>query len=192
MLSQMDPALVAYCDKIAAQGCPTQMPDVLGLSPAVPVVQLGTATEPVLDSAMSSQKPIFRATRLRKDQRRMLMLPLQVDGMLSQMDPALVAYCDKIAAQGGPTQIPDDLGLSPAVPVVQLGTSTRASARLLLQFLYSLLLLFKKVFAFFSGKFINRVSKPRLYLTDKMQIALAGGLGHGVAYAVQYSFVSAS
>ncbi|MBA0633791.1 hypothetical protein Godav_021825 [Gossypium davidsonii] len=50
--------------------------------------------------------------------------------MLSQMDPALVAYCDKIAAQGGPAHMPDDLGLPPAVPVVQLGTSTRASARL--------------------------------------------------------------
>ncbi|KAE8702970.1 ATPase family AAA domain-containing protein [Hibiscus syriacus] len=53
-----------------------------------------------------------------------------VDGMLSQMDPGLVAYCDKIAAQGGLTQIPDDLGPSPAVHVVQLGTSTQASARL--------------------------------------------------------------
>ena len=50
--------------------------------------------------------------------------------MLSQMDPALVAYCDKIAAQGGPAHMPDDLGLSPSVPVVQLGTVTRASARL--------------------------------------------------------------
>ncbi|KAH9301854.1 hypothetical protein KI387_013437, partial [Taxus chinensis] len=29
-----------------------------------------------------------------------------------------------------------------------------------------------------------RISKPRLSLTDKMQIALAGGLGHGVAHAV--------
>lgn len=57
---------------------------------------------------------------------------LQVHGMLSQMDPALVAYCDKIAAQGGPEHIPDDLGVStfPSVPVVQLGTVTRASARL--------------------------------------------------------------
>ncbi|TYI38326.1 hypothetical protein ES332_A02G018700v1 [Gossypium tomentosum] len=53
-----------------------------------------------------------------------------VHGMLSQMDPALVAYCDKIAAQGGPAHMPDDLGLPPAVPVMQLGTSTRASARL--------------------------------------------------------------
>ncbi|KAJ4968372.1 hypothetical protein NE237_015073 [Protea cynaroides] len=32
--------------------------------------------------------------------------------------------------------------------------------------------------------FADRVSKPRLYLADKMQIALAGGLGHGVAHAV--------
>ncbi|PKI74204.1 hypothetical protein CRG98_005442 [Punica granatum] len=32
--------------------------------------------------------------------------------------------------------------------------------------------------------FADRVSKPRLFLTDKMQIALAGGLGHGVAHAV--------
>lgn len=52
--------------------------------------------------------------------------------MLSQMDPALVAYCDKIAALGGPMLIPDDLGGStfPSTPVVQLGTVTRASARL--------------------------------------------------------------
>lgn len=55
-----------------------------------------------------------------------------VHGMLSQMDPALVAYCDKIAAQGGPANIPDDIGVSTlsSVPVVQLGTVTRASARL--------------------------------------------------------------
>lgn len=32
--------------------------------------------------------------------------------------------------------------------------------------------------------FADRVSKPRLFLTDKMQIALAGGLGHGGAHAV--------
>jgi hypothetical protein len=52
--------------------------------------------------------------------------------MLSQMDPAFVTYCDKIAAQGGPVQIPDDLGGSifPSTPVVQLGTVTRTSARL--------------------------------------------------------------
>ncbi|KAL2488988.1 Gamma-secretase subunit APH1-like [Forsythia ovata] len=30
----------------------------------------------------------------------------------------------------------------------------------------------------------DRVSKPRLFITDKMQIALAGGMGHGVAHAV--------
>ncbi|CAI0397077.1 unnamed protein product [Linum tenue] len=56
-----------------------------------------------------------------------------VHGMLSQMDPALVAYCDKIAAQGGPMQLPDDIGgtIFPSTPVVQLGTAvTRASARL--------------------------------------------------------------
>ncbi|XP_061366967.1 ATPase family AAA domain-containing protein At1g05910-like, partial [Gastrolobium bilobum] len=55
-----------------------------------------------------------------------------VHGMLSQMDPALVAYCDKIASQGGPLHLPDELGYStfPATPVVQLGTATRTSARL--------------------------------------------------------------
>lgn len=52
--------------------------------------------------------------------------------MLTQMDPALVTYCDKIAAQGGPTHMPDDVGesLFPSTPVVQLGTVTRSSARL--------------------------------------------------------------
>ena len=29
--------------------------------------------------------------------------------MLSQMDPALVSYCDKIAAQAGPMHLPDDM-----------------------------------------------------------------------------------
>ncbi|KAL2328853.1 hypothetical protein Fmac_022280 [Flemingia macrophylla] len=55
-----------------------------------------------------------------------------VHGMLSQMDPALVAYCDKIASQGGPVQLSDELGNStfPATPVVQLGAGTRMSARL--------------------------------------------------------------
>ncbi|KAL5539523.1 hypothetical protein UlMin_045178 [Ulmus minor] len=55
-----------------------------------------------------------------------------VHGMLSQMDPALVGYCDKIASQGGPTHMPEELGGStfPSTPVVQLGTTTRASARL--------------------------------------------------------------
>ncbi|GLT97343.1 hypothetical protein SLE2022_149130 [Rubroshorea leprosula] len=32
--------------------------------------------------------------------------------------------------------------------------------------------------------FADRLSKPRLFLTDKMLIALAGGLGHGLAHAV--------
>ncbi|KAF7805356.1 ATPase family AAA domain-containing protein [Senna tora] len=55
-----------------------------------------------------------------------------VSGMLSQMDPALVAYCDRIAAQGGPVHIPDELRGStfPSTPVVQLGCTTRMSARL--------------------------------------------------------------
>ncbi|CAN8295390.1 unnamed protein product [Cochlearia groenlandica] len=55
-----------------------------------------------------------------------------VHGMLSQMDPALLTYCDKIVAQGGPSQIPDDLSGSilGLAPVVQIGTVTRASARL--------------------------------------------------------------
>lgn len=53
--------------------------------------------------------------------------------MLSQMDPALVAFCDKIDAQGGPVHLPDDIaGLAlPATPVLQqTGTTTRMSARL--------------------------------------------------------------
>ncbi|WCJ41376.1 ATPase family AAA domain-containing protein At1g05910 [Euphorbia peplus] len=55
-----------------------------------------------------------------------------VHGMLSQMDPALVSYCDKITEQGGPVNVPDDLDNSifPSIPVVSLGTATRASARL--------------------------------------------------------------
>lgn len=55
-----------------------------------------------------------------------------VYGMLSQMDPALVTLCEKIAAQGGPENMPEDLETStfPATPVVQLGTITRVSARL--------------------------------------------------------------
>lgn len=55
-----------------------------------------------------------------------------VHGMLSQMDPALVAFCEKIAAQGGPMLLPDELGGSACHPnpVVQLATVTRASARL--------------------------------------------------------------
>ena len=60
----------------------------------------------------------------------------QVHGMLSQMDPALVAYCDKIAAQGGPMRLPDDMAgytftFPSSNPVVQLGsTVSRASALL--------------------------------------------------------------
>lgn len=56
----------------------------------------------------------------------------QVHGMLSQMDPAIVAYCDNIAAQGGPVHFSDELGGStfPATPVGELGTATRMSARL--------------------------------------------------------------
>ncbi|RYR53077.1 hypothetical protein Ahy_A06g027966 [Arachis hypogaea] len=55
-----------------------------------------------------------------------------VHGMISQMDPAIVAYCDKIAAQGGPVHLSNELRGStfPATPVVQLGTTTRLSARL--------------------------------------------------------------
>ncbi|XP_052116341.1 ATPase family AAA domain-containing protein At1g05910-like isoform X2 [Arachis duranensis] len=53
-----------------------------------------------------------------------------VHGMISQMDPALVAYCDKIVAQGGPVHLSNELRGStfPATPVVQLGTATRLSA----------------------------------------------------------------
>lgn len=52
--------------------------------------------------------------------------------MLSQMDPALVAFCEKIAAEGGPVSVPDELGeyALPQTPVLQLTTMTRASARL--------------------------------------------------------------
>lgn len=52
--------------------------------------------------------------------------------MLTQMDPALVAFCDNIAAQGGPLNVPDELGgtVFPSAPAVQMGTVTRASARL--------------------------------------------------------------
>lgn len=51
--------------------------------------------------------------------------------MLSQMDPALVVFCEKIAAQGGPAHMPDELGglVFTPTPVVQ-ATVTRASARL--------------------------------------------------------------
>ncbi|KAK6914572.1 AAA ATPase, AAA+ lid domain [Dillenia turbinata] len=54
-----------------------------------------------------------------------------VQGMLSQMDPALVTFCEKIAAQGGPVCLPENLsGITQALPIVQLATVTRASARL--------------------------------------------------------------
>ncbi|KAL9233207.1 hypothetical protein vseg_008232 [Gypsophila vaccaria] len=55
-----------------------------------------------------------------------------VYGMLSQIDPALVAFCDKIAAQGGPSRMPDGYGSSALQqpPVVQTLSLTRASARL--------------------------------------------------------------
>lgn len=50
--------------------------------------------------------------------------------MLSQMDPALVAFCEKIAAEGGPMSVPDEYGSSivPQSPV--LTAVTRVSARL--------------------------------------------------------------
>lgn len=52
--------------------------------------------------------------------------------MLSQMDPALVAFCERIAAEGGPMPVPDELAGSsfPTTTVVQLASVTRASARL--------------------------------------------------------------
>lgn len=53
--------------------------------------------------------------------------------MLTQMDPALVSFCDKIATQGGPIRIPEELCTGPtlpATPVVQLASATRTSARL--------------------------------------------------------------
>lgn len=55
-----------------------------------------------------------------------------VQGMLSQMDPGLVSFCDKIVAQGGPVNVADEMGglCFPSVPVVQLASITRTSARL--------------------------------------------------------------
>jgi hypothetical protein len=51
-----------------------------------------------------------------------------VHGMLSQMDPGLVAFCESIVAQGGPTQVP---GAAPgAVNQVLALPVLRASARL--------------------------------------------------------------
>lgn len=48
--------------------------------------------------------------------------------MLSQMDPALVAFCDKIAAQGGPTRLSEDSTTNfPSNPVAQPVHITRAS-----------------------------------------------------------------
>ncbi|WVZ65548.1 hypothetical protein U9M48_014893 [Paspalum notatum var. saurae] len=56
----------------------------------------------------------------------------KVQGMLSQMDPSLVSFCDKIASQGGPLQVVDDENSSilQAAPVTQLVSGTRISARL--------------------------------------------------------------
>ncbi|XP_051138999.1 ATPase family AAA domain-containing protein At1g05910 isoform X3 [Andrographis paniculata] len=53
-----------------------------------------------------------------------------VHGMLSQIDPSLIAFCDKIAEEGGPVSLPMDMSDStlPQTPVVQM--MTRASARL--------------------------------------------------------------
>jgi ATPase family AAA domain-containing protein 2 len=56
-----------------------------------------------------------------------------VEGMLSQMDPTLVSFCDKIAEQGGPLHFEgnDDAGsILQSNPVAQLAVVTRASARL--------------------------------------------------------------
>ncbi|KAI3936025.1 hypothetical protein MKX01_021455 [Papaver californicum] len=55
-----------------------------------------------------------------------------VQGMLSQMDPALIKFCDKIASQAGPMSVPDDVGglAFPLTPVVQPTSVTRVSARL--------------------------------------------------------------
>lgn len=52
--------------------------------------------------------------------------------MLSQMDPSLVSFCDKIASQGGPLQAVDDedRAILQAAPVAQLVSGTRISARL--------------------------------------------------------------
>lgn len=44
--------------------------------------------------------------------------------MLTQIDPTLISFCDKIAAQDPCQQLADE------VPVVQLAAVTRASARL--------------------------------------------------------------
>lgn len=59
-------------------------------------------------------------------------LSFQVHGMLSQMDPALMAFCEKIAAEGGPMPVPEEFAGSsfPSTTVVHLATVTRVSARL--------------------------------------------------------------
>ncbi|KAL6536914.1 hypothetical protein OROHE_012498 [Orobanche hederae] len=53
-----------------------------------------------------------------------------VHGRLSQMDPSLAAFCDKIADGGGPVPLSDDIGRTalPQNPVVQMMSVTRASA----------------------------------------------------------------
>ncbi|KAL1533797.1 ATPase family AAA domain-containing protein-like protein [Salvia divinorum] len=54
-----------------------------------------------------------------------------VHGMLSQMDPSLVTFCDKIAEEGGPVALPAEDGTTlPQPPVTQMMSMTRASARL--------------------------------------------------------------
>ncbi|KAK8460135.1 hypothetical protein SEVIR_2G283100v4 [Setaria viridis] len=62
----------------------------------------------------------------------LIVLNAKVQGMLSQMDPSLVSFCDKIASQGGPLQVVDDEDSSilQAAPVAQLVSGTRISARL--------------------------------------------------------------
>ncbi|GLJ11509.1 hypothetical protein SUGI_0169310 [Cryptomeria japonica] len=55
-------------------------------------------------------------------------LHAKILGMLSQMDPALVAFCDKIAAQGGPTRLSEDSTTNfPSNPVAQPVHITRTS-----------------------------------------------------------------
>ncbi|KAH6834107.1 cell division cycle protein 48-related / CDC48-like protein [Perilla frutescens var. hirtella] len=54
-----------------------------------------------------------------------------VHGMLSQVDPSLVTFCDKIAEEGGPISLPVEDGTTlPQPPVIQMMSVTRASARL--------------------------------------------------------------
>lgn len=55
--------------------------------------------------------------------------------MLSQIDPSLISFCDKIAAQGGPIPLPNDMRLFsfPPAPVVQqvpaIGTGTQRNVQ---------------------------------------------------------------